>query len=108
MVAQIALALMLLVGSGLAVRSFQRMMAVDPGLDPVDVLTLGVAIPAGECATADARLAFHRGVIDGLLTVPGVTTAAAASTVPLSGTVEARAIGSRGTCARRVIFQRCL
>ena len=87
-VAQIALALTLLVGSGLAVRSFQRMMAVDPGLDPVDVLTLGVAIPAGEYATADARLAFHRGVIDGLLTVPGVTTAAAASTVPLSGTVQ--------------------
>ena len=84
-VVQVALALTLLVGSGLAVRSFQRLAAVDPGFDPVDVLTFGLALPERDYETADARLGFHRQVVDRLRALPGVVDASAASTVPLGG-----------------------
>ena len=56
-VVQIALAVTLLVGSGLAVRSFQRLAAVDPGFDPVDVLTFALALPARDYDTPASRLA---------------------------------------------------
>jgi predicted permease len=84
-VVQVALALTLLVGSGLSVRSFQRLAAVDPGFDPVDVLAFGLELHARDYETADARLNFHREVVDRLRALPGVVAASAASTVPLSG-----------------------
>ena len=86
-VVQIALALTLLVGSGLAVRSFGRLAAVDPGFDPVDVLTFGLALPERDYG-ADARLGFHRQLVDRLRALPGASDAAAASTVPLGGAVS--------------------
>ncbi len=84
-VVQIALALTLLVGSGLAVRSFQKLAAVDPGFDPVDVLTFGLALPARDYASPAVRLNLHRQVVDRLRGLPGVVDASAASTIPLGG-----------------------
>ena len=84
-VTQIALALTLLVGSGLAVRSFQRLAEVDPGFDPVDVLTFGLALPARDYKSPEARLNFHRQVVDRLRGLPGVADASASSTIPLGG-----------------------
>ncbi len=84
-VTQIALALTLLVGSGLAVRSFQRLAKVDPGFDPVDVLTFGLALPARDYESPEARLNFHRQVVDRLRGLPGVADASASSTIPLGG-----------------------
>lgn len=84
-VVQIALALTLLAGSGLAVRSFQRLAAIDPGFDPVDVLTFGLALPARDYESPAARLNFHRQVVDRLGALPGAVEASAASTVPLGG-----------------------
>ena len=84
-VMQIALALTLLVGSGLAVRSFQRLAAVDPGFDPVDVLAFGLALPARDYPSPGARLNFHRQMVDRLRVLPGVVDASATSIVPLSG-----------------------
>ncbi len=86
-VVQIALALTLLVGSGLAVRSFQRLAGVDPGFDPVDALTFGLSLPPRDYATPESRLAFHRRVVDRLRALPGVVEAAAGTTVPLGGEV---------------------
>ena len=87
-VVQIALALTLLVGCGLAVRSFQKLAAVDPGFDPVGVLTFGLALPARDYETPDARLNFHRQMVDRLRALPGAADASAASTVPLGGEVS--------------------
>ena len=84
-VVQIALALTLLVGSGLAVRSFQRLAAVDPGFDPVGALTFGLSLPPGDYETPESRLAFHRQVVNRLRALPGVVDAAAGTTVPLGG-----------------------
>ena len=84
-VVQIALALTLLVGSGLAVRSFQRLAAVDPGFDAADVLSFGLALPLRDYESAESRLGFHRQVIDRLRALPGVADAASATTIPLGG-----------------------
>ena len=84
-VVQIALALTLLVGSGLSVRSFQKLAAVDPGFDPADVLTFGLALPRRDYETDESRLAFHRQAVERLRALPGAVGAAAASTVPLGG-----------------------
>ena len=85
LVAQIALALTLLVGSGLTVRSFQRLAAVDPGFDPTGALTFGVSLPDRVYATPASRLTFHRQMLEHLNGLPGVSGAAAATAVPLAG-----------------------
>ena len=87
-VVQIALALTLLVGSGLAVRSFGRLASVDPGFDPIDVLTFGLSLSERDYEAPAARLGFHRQLVDRLRALPGVVAAAAASTVPLGGLVS--------------------
>ncbi|MCY4121452.1 MAG: ADOP family duplicated permease, partial [Acidobacteria bacterium] len=87
-VVQIGLALTLLVGSGLAVRSFQRLAAVDPGFDPVDVLTFAVALPPRDYDTPDSRLDFYRQVIDRLRSLPGAVGAASSSALPLDGVLN--------------------
>ncbi len=87
-VTQIALALTLLVGSGLAARSFQRLSSVDPGFDPRDVLTLRLALPEQRYAEDERRLQFHRQAVAELAALPGVTGAAAVSDLPLGGSLS--------------------
>ncbi len=95
-VTQIALALSLLIGSGLAVRSYQRVASVDPGFNADNLLSFGVALPEREYETPASRLNFHRAVVDRLAALPGVTAAAAASTLPFGGTAEAGGHGIEG------------
>lgn len=83
--AQTALALTLVVGSGLAVRSFQKLTRVDPGFDPVDVLTFGVELPDRLYAAPASRLRFHDQLVTRLRALPGAAGAAAATAVPLGG-----------------------
>lgn len=87
-VVQVALALTLFVGSGLAVRSFERLAAVDPGFDPVDVFTFALALPPRDYDTTDSRLSFYRQVVERLHALPGAVGAAAASTLPLDGVLN--------------------
>ena len=94
--AQMALALTLLAGSGLAARSFQRLAAVDPGFDPAGVLTFGLALPAGGYPEPGARSAFHRRLVDRLRALPGADGAAAAADVPLGGSTRASGHGVEG------------
>lgn len=81
--AQLALAVVLLIGAGLTARSFQRVLAVDPGFDPVDTLTLSVALPENVYGPT-ARLTFQREFLDDLRGLPGVVGAAATTAVPLA------------------------
>jgi putative ABC transport system permease protein len=83
--AEIALALMLLVGAGLLVRSFYRLTAVDPGFAAIDALTFRFAIPeSGYEKDEEAALLLQR-AIDSVRTVPGVTDAGASVGLPLTG-----------------------
>ena len=81
-IAETALATMLLVGGGLLVNSFSRLASVDPGYDPQRVLTFQVALPVD--AYPDARLrSFAEDLAARLQTMPGVHAAAYANQLPM-------------------------
>ena len=83
--AQVALALVLLVSSGLMVRSFQKMRALDPGFNPISALTFSVGLPDAQYPTREAAVAAHHAILDRLSAVPGVTAATASTCLPLTG-----------------------
>lgn len=83
---QIALALVLLVSSGLMIRSFLKLQAVDPGFNPVSALTFRIGLPGGDYPSRRAAVAAHQTIIDRLSTLPGVINASASTCLPLSGT----------------------
>lgn len=80
-VAQIALALVLLVGSGLMVRSLVNLISVDLGFDPTNVLTFSANRPAGLVAD-DAKVEFYSRILERVRAVPGVVDAALDSCTP--------------------------
>ena len=82
-VAQVALALVLLVGSGLLARSFQRMRAVDPGFDPDGVLTLRLTLPQATYRTPGDISRFYHELTTRLAAIPGVEAVGAAGKLPL-------------------------
>jgi putative ABC transport system permease protein len=83
--AEIALALVLLVGAGLLLKSFVRLTHVDPGFDPRGILLAQLNLPASSYAE-DAKLtAFSRGIHERLGALPGAEAAALTSSVPLVG-----------------------
>ena len=83
-VAQIALALVLLVGSGLMFRSFRALRAVDPGFDPAGTLTARVIVPSGEIAGWQETASFFRELGDRLADQPGVQAVGMVSGLPLT------------------------
>jgi len=85
-VAQIALALVLLVSSGLMIRTFQALRDVHPGFTrPGEVQTFRVSIPDSQIKNAEAVARMHQSILDKLAAVPGVTSVALTSTVTMSG-----------------------
>ncbi|HKG94601.1 MAG TPA: ABC transporter permease [Gemmatimonadaceae bacterium] len=82
-VAQVALALMLLAGAGLMIRSFARLRGVQPGLDARGVLVFTVAIPGSKYKTSDDAAAFHRDFQARLAALPGVQEVGATTGLPL-------------------------
>jgi predicted permease len=83
-VTQVALALVLLVGSGLMLRSFMALRTVDPGFDAGNVLTVRLAVPQGEMAQPVQVAGFYRELLDALAAQPGVLYAGAGSGAPLT------------------------
>ncbi|MES2522258.1 MAG: ABC transporter permease [Gemmatimonadota bacterium] len=84
-VAEVALALTLLVGGGLMVRSFARLSTVDPGFKASNLLTFNLNLPITKYPSDTARRAFFAEAERKLSTVPGVQGAAVASVLPFSG-----------------------
>jgi putative ABC transport system permease protein len=84
-VAEIALAVVLLVGAGLMMRSFARVRAINPGFDAENVLTARVGLPTRKYSTPEVRLGFFREAVDRLRALPGVESAGAVSFLPLAG-----------------------
>jgi len=83
-VVQMALALVLLVGSGLMFRSFQALSAMDPGFDTENVLTARLTVPAAEMESWEETAAFYRTLTERLGAQAGVEGAGFAQSVPLS------------------------
>jgi len=84
-VTQMALALVLLVGSGLMFRSFQALRQVDPGFDPERVLTAGFNIPPGEVPNAMEAAGFFRSLGDAMRAQAGVEAVGFTQVAPLGG-----------------------
>jgi putative ABC transport system permease protein len=84
-VSEVALALVLLVAAGLMIRSFSRLVAVDPGFDPRGVLTGRVFLPAAAYPEGYQQVGFADRVVQRLEALPGVTAAGVVSQLPLGG-----------------------
>lgn len=84
-VAQIALALVLLTGAGLLGLSLARAMEVSPGFRPDHVLTGQIAVPRSRYSTWDDRLAFNARLMKDVAAQPGVAAVGIVNNVPLSG-----------------------
>jgi putative ABC transport system permease protein len=95
-VAEVAVALMLLAGAGLMLRSFQRLMAVEYGFDPDRLLTLQMWLPVpndrskGRFQTHAQRRSFYERALAAVQAVPGVRNAALISQLPLRGENDLR------------------
>ena len=85
-VCQVTLALVLLIGAGLLLRSFDRLRSVDLGVRTSNVLTFAVHLPIGRYGDAEHRARFHRDFQTRLAALPGVRAAAAVSRLPVTGT----------------------
>ena len=91
-IGQVALTLMLLVGAGLLARSFQQLLAVDPGFEPQSTVAMTVSLSDPEDDTARRRLAqFYQQLLVRLEVIPGVISAGVIDALPMSGN------GSNGT-----------
>ena len=84
-VAEVAMAAVLLVCAGLLLRSLQRLFSTDPGFAPGHVLTMQVEEASHRYDKGPARLEFFRQALDAVRALPGVEAAAFTSQLPLSG-----------------------
>ncbi len=82
-VVEVALALVLLVGAGLMTRSFSRLLEVNPGFDPNNVVTAQLMLPASRYPEGHQRVQFFDEVVARLRSAPGVEAASAVSNLPM-------------------------
>ncbi len=87
-VAQVAIAVMLLVGAGLLLQSFARLLLVNPGFDAEHLLTVRVGLADGTYAKPDQVAGFHERLLAGLAAVPGVSAYSTVHPLPLMGNIK--------------------
>jgi predicted permease len=91
LVSEVALALVLVIASGLLVRTFFHLLKVDPGFNSTRVLTFEMTLPGAKYPDKDKVAALYRQVLDRLKNIPGVQSAGVASPMPMSGGQESTA-----------------
>jgi predicted permease len=94
--AQVAFALVLLVASGLLVRSFVKLRALDLGFDPSSRLTFQIGLPPAAYSTRETIVFRHQAILARVAALPGVRSASAVNCVPISG---------RGFCGGAPLFR---
>ena len=102
--AEMSLAVLLLIGAGLLIKSFVRVARVDPGFSVDHVMTATMTLPSSRYGHAPATGAFWQGLLERTRAIPGVTAAGTISTLPFGGAMSAgsyrivgRAIPAGGT-----------
>jgi putative ABC transport system permease protein len=83
-VTQVALSMVLLIGSGLLIRSFLRLATVSPGFEARNTFTMKINLPTAKYKTAPQIMAFYNRTLALVRTVPGVQAAAISSAIPLN------------------------
>lgn len=118
--------MVLLVGAGLLIRSFVRLLTQDPGFDPKNVLTFQVSLPHAEYRQEQQQVAALQQIADRLSTIPGVVAAGGITWLPLDGLGSPPAlplttarvplpdksrcvtsVGLRGTISKPCVFPCC-
>ncbi|MCI0391389.1 MAG: ABC transporter permease [Acidobacteria bacterium] len=84
-VAEVALALALLIGAGLMLRSFARLQNVNPGYNAENVLTVGLSLPAAKYKEGPQVVAFYEQILGQVSTIPGAQSAGLVDALPLAG-----------------------
>jgi putative ABC transport system permease protein len=84
-VAEITLSLVLLVGAGLMIRSFARLLSIDPGYDSKNLLTFQISLPDSKYPKSSQVVAFYREALDRISACPGVQSVAISNTLPPTG-----------------------
>jgi predicted permease len=84
-VAEVALALALLLGAGLLLNSFVRLQRIDPGFDSRNVLTMQLSLPQSKYSTGAQMESFHRQALERVEALPGVEAAGLINELPLGG-----------------------
>jgi predicted permease len=92
-VTEFALTLVLLIGAGLLLRSFIRLLEVDPGFNPRHTLAFDLAFPRAKYPRPEDRLRFTHDLIERVRALPGVESAAATSSLPLGGSERGEGLG---------------
>jgi putative ABC transport system permease protein len=88
--AEIALALVMLIASGLSVRSLVQLLGVQPGFDPQNALAVRIALPESRYSKADQVTLFYQRLLERVQAIPGLRSASLTGFLPLEG-------GSNGT-----------
>ncbi len=100
MTAQVAIALVLLIGAGLLLVSFRRVLSVDPGFTSTNVMTARVSLPGTAYRDDAAQRAFIRRTLDGIRALPGVSAASVTSSLPFSDSFNESVILAEGYVMR--------
>jgi predicted permease len=85
-VSEVALAVMLVIAAGLLLRSFDRLLRIDPGFNVKNLLTVNIDLPASRYQDRPRVTAFYDQLLERARALPGVVSAAATSGLPLTGT----------------------
>lgn len=98
--AQVAMAVMVVIGAGLLLRSLRHLLAVPTGIRPEGVLTFAITLPDTYNQPGKTE-AFYRAVLGRLRAIPGVTAAGIAETLPVDGATNGTTIRMPGRTYRR-------
>jgi putative ABC transport system permease protein len=84
-VAEIGVALVLMTGAGLLIQSFSRLMQVNPGFSPKNLMAFPLALPPSRYSKPELQTQFYRQILEHVRTMPGVQAAGITSYLPLAG-----------------------
>jgi putative ABC transport system permease protein len=87
-VAEVAVAVVLVTGAGLLMRSFSSLMTVKPGFDPKNVMTFLITLPQSSYAQPEQQSEFYRRLVESTETLPSVDSAGVVSYLPMTGAVR--------------------
>jgi putative ABC transport system permease protein len=96
LVAEVALAMVLLAGAGLMIQSFVRLEEVNPGFNPDHLLTLQLTLAGPKYPKEQQQAAFFHEVLQRIRTLPGVVSSGATSALPLTGESDSYSVGIEG------------
>jgi putative ABC transport system permease protein len=83
--AEIAIALVLVIGAGLLMRSFMKLRSIDPGFDASNVITMQISVAGRADVVGAKREAVYRSIIDRVTATPGVRSASMTNHLPIAG-----------------------